>query len=70
VSEERQIGRPPVDPNGSSPVHVKVPNVEFDEADDVAKRAGITVPQLMRISLKRLLKDIRDGSVVIRRGGV
>jgi hypothetical protein len=71
MSEERNgPGRPPVDRNGSNEVRVKVPNSEYDEACTLADEHEMSVPEVLRIGLSRLLASVRAGEIVLRRGRI
>lgn len=70
MEERRARGRPPVDPNGSNPVQVRVGNQEYDDALTIAEQHDMSVPELMRIGLTRLLRDVKSGSAELRRGRI
>lgn len=55
---DKPRGRPPL-VAGDIParVHVTVPSKDFDKADEIAKREGISVPELVRRGLARVLSE-------------
>lgn len=54
----RRRGRPPL-VAGDIParVHVTVPSKDYDKADQIAKREGISVPAIVRTAVRRYLED-------------
>jgi hypothetical protein len=57
----KRPGRPPVDDeNTPARVHVTLPSKDFDRADLIAKREGVSVPELLRRGLTRVLDDRRS----------
>lgn len=71
MSDERRRGRPPIDADGEpTPVHVKVSARDYDEAYREATKRDMSVPDLCRLGLRRLLDDLKRGPVEIRRGRI
>ena len=60
MNEPRRRGRPPLT-RGDIPAHVNltVPSRDYDRADAIAKRDGISVPEVLRRGLARVLSDER-----------
>lgn len=58
MSEPKRLGRPPLT-EGDTParVHLTVPSSDYDRADQLAQREGVSVPELLRRGLKRVLAD-------------
>ena len=60
-ADPRKRGRPPLEP-GARPtkINLGVPPRDYDRAVQRAQRDGISVPQLLRRSLRRTLEDDPD----------
>lgn len=55
---EPKRGRPPLT-EGDTPAHVNltVPSRDYDRAHEIAKREGMSVPEVFRRSLARFVAD-------------
>lgn len=58
MSDPKRPGRPPLT-SGDTParVHLTVPSPDYDRAYQRAQRDGVSVPELLRRGLARLLDD-------------
>jgi hypothetical protein len=59
-------GRPPLDPQSSSPsaaVCLKLRARDFDAADRLAKQQRTSIQDVLRRGLKRILHDERGGTL-------
>jgi Arc/MetJ-type ribon-helix-helix transcriptional regulator len=58
----KRPGRPPNDPSGpSSAICVRVPDADYERIERVAKLHRTSVSDVIRRSLKHLLRDERGG---------
>lgn len=60
---EPKRGRPPL-VEGDTPaiVHLTVPSKTYDKAHSIATREGVSVPELIRRGLARVIADEATGS--------
>jgi hypothetical protein len=58
---QKRPGRPPLTP-GAAParVHVSLSATDYDKAHSIARREGVSVPELVRRGLTRVLSDEDD----------
>lgn len=58
MSESKRPGRPPLN-EGDIParLHVTVPSKDYDRAQQIAQRQNISVPEVVRRGLARVLSD-------------
>jgi len=57
MPDPKRPGRPSIDPDGSTPVNVRVPSTDYDRAAALAQRQQISVSEFIRRGLKRALED-------------
>jgi len=61
VSDPRRPGRPPIgDHAGTERVNLTVPAAEYDKAASIARRDGVSVPEVIRRGLHWYLSDDPD----------
>ena len=56
MSDPRRPGRPPIG-DESERVNLTVPAAEYDKAASIARRDGVSVPEVIRRGLHRYLSD-------------
>jgi hypothetical protein len=57
----RRPGRPPIGEDGTpARVNLTVPAAEYDKAASIARRDGVSVPEVIRRGLHRYLSDDPD----------
>lgn len=61
MADHRRPGRPPLTA-GDAPAHVNltVPSRDYDQAAAIARREGVSVPEVIRRGLQRYLGDDPD----------
>jgi hypothetical protein len=57
MSDPRRPGRPPIDDAGVERVNLTVAASEYDKAASIARRDGVSVPEVIRRGLHRYLSD-------------
>lgn len=58
MDEKKPLGRPPLVP-GDTParLHITVPSRDYDKADAIAKRYGISIAEVLRRGLTRTIRE-------------
>jgi hypothetical protein len=56
---KRPPGRPPLDAGGTAPVYVKLSVSDYDRLDQLAKRKGGTIQDVIRKQLRPILGEQR-----------
>lgn len=67
MSDERRRGRKPLDPSGSTPLTVQIPNSLFDDTCEISESTDVPFRELVRMALRRLVNDVKSGTVTLQR---
>ena len=63
VVERKRRGRPPLGSTPSAEVHFRLPAEDYDQAFAIAQRQRVSVTDILRRAIKKLIEDERGGTL-------